>query len=46
VRERLIFDQDLIGWGDCALATAYAAAYAAVILCAAWLRFRRKPLTA
>ncbi|MGA2660474.1 MAG: ABC transporter permease [Verrucomicrobiota bacterium] len=46
VRERLIFDQDLIGWGDCALATAYAAAYAAVILCAAWLRFRRRPLTA
>lgn len=46
VRERLIFDQDLIGWGDCALATAYAAAYVAVILCAAWLVFRRKPLTA
>jgi ABC-type transport system involved in multi-copper enzyme maturation permease subunit len=44
VRERLIFDQDLIGWGDCALATAYAAAYVAVILCAAWLLFRRKPL--
>ncbi|MGO8675507.1 MAG: ABC transporter permease [Limisphaerales bacterium] len=46
VRERLIFDQDLIPWGDCALATAYAAAYVALILCGAWLVFRRKPLTA
>ena len=46
VRERLIFDQDLIGWGDCALATAYAAAYAGLFLCAAWLVFRRKPLAA
>jgi ABC-type transport system involved in multi-copper enzyme maturation permease subunit len=46
VRERLVFDQDLIAWGDCALATAYAAAYVGVILCAAWLLFRRKPLTA
>jgi ABC-type transport system involved in multi-copper enzyme maturation permease subunit len=46
VRERLVFDQDLIGWGDCALATAYAAAYVAVFLCATWLVFRRKALTA
>jgi len=46
VRERLIFDQDLIGWGDCVLATAYAAAYTGLFLCAAWLVFRRKPLAA
>ncbi len=46
VRERLIFDQALVGWGDCALATAYAVAYTALFLCAAWLVFRRKPLTA
>jgi ABC-type transport system involved in multi-copper enzyme maturation permease subunit len=45
VRERLVFDQDLIGWGDCLLATAYAAAYAAVLLFGAWCLFRRKVLT-
>jgi ABC-type transport system involved in multi-copper enzyme maturation permease subunit len=45
VRERLVFDQSLIGWGDCLLATLYVAAYVAVFLFATWLVFRRKVLT-
>lgn len=45
-RERLVFDQDLIGSGDCLLATAYAAAYVAVFLYGACLVFRRQTLTA
>ncbi len=45
VRERLVFDQDLIAWGDCLLATAYLAAYSAVFLFVTWLLFRRKVLT-
>ncbi len=45
VRERLVFEQSLIGWGDCLLATLYAAAYVAVFLFGAWLAFRRKVLT-
>ncbi|PYJ03215.1 MAG: hypothetical protein DME25_12860 [Verrucomicrobia bacterium] len=44
VRELIAFDQDLIGWGACALATLYAGAYVALSLFAAWLVFRRKPL--
>ena len=44
VRELIAFDQDLISWLDCALATLYAAAYAALLLFATWLVFRRKPL--
>jgi len=45
VRERLIFDQGLLAWGDVTLATAYAAAYVGLSLCATWLLFRRKILT-
>jgi len=46
VRERLIFDQSLLSWGDCLLATAYGAAYVAIFLFSTWLVFRRKILTA
>lgn len=45
VRSLISFDQDLIGWLDCALATLYAAAYTTVLLFATWLVFRRKSLT-
>lgn len=45
VRDLVIHNQQLIGWGDCFLATLYAAAYAAFFLVAAWLAFRRKPLS-
>ena len=45
VRERLVFDQGLLAWGDCALATAYAGAYAGLLLFGAWLVFRYKTLT-
>jgi len=45
VRERLIFDSALLGWGDCLLAAAYAAAYVGLLLVATWTVFRRKILT-
>jgi ABC-type transport system involved in multi-copper enzyme maturation permease subunit len=45
VRDLVIHNQKLVGWGDCLLATLYAAAYAALFLVAAWLAFRRKPLS-
>jgi hypothetical protein len=45
VRDFVIFDHTLIGWGNCALATLYGAAYSALLLFTAWLVFRRKPLT-
>ena len=44
MRELIAFDQDLISWLDCALATLYAAAYVVLLLFATWLVFRRKPL--
>jgi len=44
VRDRLIYDQNLVGWVDCWLATLYAILYMAVFLLGAWLVFRRKPL--
>jgi len=44
VRDFLIFDHASIGWGSCALATLYAASYTTLLLVAAWLIFRRKPL--
>jgi Cu-processing system permease protein len=46
VRERIAFDQHLIPWSACALASLYAACYSAFFLWAAWLVFRRKPLNA
>ena len=44
VRDLIIYDQRLVGWVDCALATLYAVFYMAVFLLSAWLVFRRKPL--
>ena len=44
VRDFVIYDQGLIGWGDCLLATLYAAVYVTLLLFATWLVFRRKPL--
>ncbi len=45
VRDRLVFDQNLIPWVDCLLATLYAAAYVAIFLCGTWMLFRRRVLT-
>ena len=44
VRDLIIYDQNLVGWVDCALATLYAVIYMAVFLLGTWLVFRRKPL--
>lgn len=44
-RERLVFEQSLIGWGDCGLATLYVAAYVSLLLFLTWLVFRRRILT-
>jgi ABC-type transport system involved in multi-copper enzyme maturation permease subunit len=44
VRDFVIYEQHLPGWTDCGLATLYAAVYAALLLWATWLVFRRKPL--
>src|SRR5664279_5140549 len=44
VRDLIIYDQHLVGWVDCGLATVYALLYMAVFLVGAWLVFRRKPL--
>jgi len=45
VRQLIIHDWGLIAWPVWAAATAYAAAYTAFFLLAAWLVFRRKPLS-
>lgn len=44
VRNLVIYDRPLVGWGDCALASLYAAVYAGLLLYAAWLVFRRQAL--
>ena len=44
IRDFLVYDRALIGWGSCALATLYGAAYVALLLFSTWLVFRRKPL--
>ncbi|MDB6067559.1 MAG: hypothetical protein JWR26_3767 [Pedosphaera sp.] len=44
VRDLVIHNKGLVDWLDCGLATLYAAAYTAVFLFIAWLRFRRKAL--
>jgi Cu-processing system permease protein len=44
VRDLIIYDQPLVRWLDCALATLYAALYMAVFLFGSWLVFRRKAL--
>ena len=46
LRKLLIYDQPLIPWRDCLLATLYAAVYVVLFLFATWLVFRRKALTA
>ena len=45
MRDFVIYEQHLPGWTDCGLATLYAAVYAALLLWATWLVFRRKPLS-
>ena len=44
VRDLIIYDQGLVGWLDCGLATLYAVLYVALFLFGAWLVFRRKAL--
>jgi Cu-processing system permease protein len=44
IRDFVIYDHALIGWVNCGLATLYGAFYAAFLLFATWLVFRRKPL--
>jgi len=43
-RERLVFDQGLIAWSDCVIATVYVACYVALFLFLTWVCFRRKVL--
>jgi len=45
VRDFVIYDQNLIGWANCGLATLYGLAYDALLLFATWLVFRRKALS-
>jgi ABC-type transport system involved in multi-copper enzyme maturation permease subunit len=45
VRDLVVYNHGLIGWGDCALASLYGAAYMGFFLFTAWLLFRRKALT-
>jgi ABC-type transport system involved in multi-copper enzyme maturation permease subunit len=45
VRDLIIYDQSLVGWVDCTLATLYATLYMAVFLLGTWLVFRRKALS-
>jgi ABC-type transport system involved in multi-copper enzyme maturation permease subunit len=44
VKDIIIYDQNLVGWDDCGLATLYGLLYMAVFLLGAWLVFRHKPL--
>src|SRR4051794_17717182 len=44
VRSLIAFDQSLLSWVDCGLATLYAGFYSALLLCATWIVFRRKAL--
>jgi ABC-type transport system involved in multi-copper enzyme maturation permease subunit len=44
VRDLIVYDQHLVGWLDCGLATLYAGCYMALLLYATWLVFRRKAL--
>ena len=45
VRDLLVYQQPVVPWIDCALATLYAGTYAALLLVASWVLFRRKTLT-
>ncbi len=44
VRDFVVNDRPLPGFGDCGLAGLYAATYATLLLFATWMLFRRKPL--
>ncbi len=44
VRDLVIFDQHLVDWTSCALATGYAACYTGLFLFCTWLLFRRQRL--
>jgi ABC-type transport system involved in multi-copper enzyme maturation permease subunit len=44
IRDFLVYDHSLIGFGSWALATLYGAVYSAFLLFATWLLFRRKAL--
>ncbi len=44
IRDFLIYDHGLIGWGNVGLATLYAVGYSAALLLGTWLVFRRKAL--
>jgi ABC-type transport system involved in multi-copper enzyme maturation permease subunit len=44
IRDFVVYDQGLVGWGACAAATLYAVVYTAMLLYACWLVFRRKAL--
>ena len=45
VRDLITYDQKLVGWVDCGLATLYAVVYMAMFLLGTWLVFRRKALS-
>ncbi|MDB6121509.1 MAG: hypothetical protein JWQ71_502 [Pedosphaera sp.] len=44
VRDLVVHDRGLVGWGACVLVTLYGAAYTLFFLFATWLSFRRKAL--
>jgi ABC-type transport system involved in multi-copper enzyme maturation permease subunit len=44
VRDLVVYDQHLVSWLNCGLATLYALAYMALLLFGTWLVFRRKAL--
>lgn len=44
IRDFIVYNHALIGWGTCGLASLYGAVYASLLLVLAWLVFRRKPL--
>jgi hypothetical protein len=44
LRKFIFFDQPLLSWVDCGLATLYAMFYVVVLLFATWVVFRRKAL--
>ena len=45
VRDLIVYDQELIPWLHCGLATFYGAVYVLLFLFAAWVAFRRKMLS-
>jgi len=45
LRSFVTYEQSMVNWGDCGLATLYGLVYTSFLLFVAWLVFRRKPLT-